>query len=310
MATEPEIIPVPNPQAELPPSASLGVKVATLMAITIPLLGVVAAPFFVWGRGFGRTDLALLVAMYVLTILGVTVGFHRLFVHRSFETYGWIKVVLAFLGSLAIQGSLFQWVGLHRLHHQHSDTAKDPHTPHHHGSGLAGVLKGLWHAHIGWFFDPTPDLDRYVKDLRASRSLRVVSVLFPLWIVLSLLIPAVLGGIITQSWGGFWTGLIWGGLVRIFLVHHVTWSINSACHLWGMRPFKSDDMSRNLPLFGILGLGEGWHNAHHAFPSSARHGLRWWEIDASYLVIRTLALLGLAWKLNAPSKEAQAKARA
>ena len=248
--------------------------------------------------------------MYFLTALGITVGFHRLFVHRSFETYTWVKFILAVLGSMAVQGPLLKWVAMHRRHHQYSDTPDDPHSPQHEGQGVLGLLRGFWHAHIGWFFQPDPpDLDHYVKDLRASRTLRVASYLFPLWVVLGLVIPAVLGGVITLSWAGVWTGLIWGGLVRIFLVHHVTWSVNSACHLWGFRPYRSDDQSRNNFVFGILALGEGWHNTHHAFPTSARHGLRWWQIDVSYWVIRTLALLGLAWNLKLPTKQAQEKER-
>jgi stearoyl-CoA desaturase (Delta-9 desaturase) len=260
----------------------------------------------VWGWGFGWTDRGLLLGMYLLTALGITVGFHRLFVHRSFETYTWVKFLWAVLGSMAGQGSLFQWVGMHRRHHQHSDTPDDPHTPHHHGGGVLGLLRGFWHAHIAWFFLPDPpDLDRYVADLRASRALRVASALFPVWVALGLVLPAVLGGVITLSWAGVWTGLIWGGLVRLFLVHHVTWSVNSACHLWGFRPYRSDDQSRNNVVFGILALGEGWHNTHHAFPTSARHGLRWWEVDVSYWVIRALALLGLAWNVKLPTKQAQ-----
>jgi stearoyl-CoA desaturase (delta-9 desaturase) len=163
---------------------------------------------------------------------------------------------------------------------------------------------------VGWLFDPDPPgLDRYIKDLTASRTLRVVSRLFPLWVAIGLVLPAVLGGLISQSWRGVWTGFIWGGLVRVFLVHHVTWSVNSACHLWGRRPYKSDDESRNNPLVGILALGEGWHNTHHAFPTSARHGLRWWQIDVSYWVIRMMELVGLAWNLKLPTLSAQAQGR-
>ena len=287
-------------QKEVP----LAIRVVTLVAIIVPFAGVIAAPFYVWGWGFRWTDLGLLLGMYVLTGLGITVGYHRLFVHRSFETYTWVKFIWAILGSMALQGPLFQWVENHRRHHQHSDTPEDPHTPHHHGSGILGVLRGAWHSHIGWFFVANRvDLSRYAKDLRAVRALRVASKLFPLWVALGLVIPAVLGGLITQSWTGAWTGLIWGGLVRLFLVHHVTWSINSACHIWGFQPFKSDDMSRNNFVFGILAMGEGWHNSHHAFPSSARHGLRWWEIDASYWMIRILAMFGLAWNIKLPSQE-------
>lgn len=254
--------------------------------------------------------MGLLLGMYVFTALGITAGFHRLFVHRSFETYTWVKFIFAILGSMAVQGPLIKWVGMHRKHHQFSDTAEDPHSPQHEGPGVLGLLRGFWHAHIGWFFQPDPpDLDRYVQDLKASRSLRVASFLFPLWVLLGLVIPAVLGGIITLSWAGVWTGLIWGGLVRVFLVHHVTWSVNSACHLWGFRPYVSDDQSRNNILFGILALGEGWHNTHHAFPTSVRHGLAWWQIDISYWVIRTLAFVGLAWDLKLPTSEVEAKER-
>jgi stearoyl-CoA desaturase (delta-9 desaturase) len=282
----------------------------TLATILIPVGGVIAAPFLVWGWGFGWADLGLLLGMYVLTGLGITLGFHRLFVHRSFETYTWVNAVLGVMGSMALQGPLLQWVGLHRRHHQHSDTPNDPHTPHHHGQGALGVLKGFWHSHIGWLFAPDPPgLDRYYKDLDASPTLRTVSALFVLWGALGLIIPAILGGLITMSWIGVVTGLIWGGLVRVFLVHHMTWSVNSACHLWGWRPFKSEDESRNNFLVGVLAFGEGWHNTHHAFPTSARHGLRWWEIDMTWYAIRALSLVGLAWNVKVPSSEALEQAR-
>lgn len=199
---------------------------------------------------------------------------------------------------------------MHRRHHQFSDTPRDPHTPHHRGRGLIGLLRGFWHSHMGWFFAPDPpDLDRYTRDLAASPSLRVASALFPLWVGLGLLIPAVVGGLVLRDWNGCWTGLIWGGLARIFVVHHLTWSVNSACHLWGARPFESKDQSRNNLVFGVLGLGEGWHNTHHAFPASARHGLRWWQLDVTYAAIRLLGLCRLAWNIQMPSREAQARAR-
>jgi stearoyl-CoA desaturase (delta-9 desaturase) len=218
-------------------------------------------------------------------------------------------VVFAALGSMAVQGSLFKWVAFHRRHHQHSDTPDDPHSPHHSGRGLLGVLRGAWHAHVGWFFQPDPPgLDDYVKDLKKTRALRVADALWPVWIALGLAIPGLIGGLVKGSWLGVWTGLIWGGLVRIFLVHHVTWSVNSACHLWGLRPYRSEDESRNNVIFGILALGEGWHQSHHAFPTSARHGLRWWQIDVSYYLIRLLALVGLAWNVRLPSDEAQQRA--
>lgn len=310
--TEITPLPVADPVAELHPleaavgRAPLAVRAVTLVIIVVPFLGLVAAPFFLWGWGFTWVDFGLLLGMYLLTALGITVGFHRLFTHRSFETYTWLKVNFTALGSMAVQGPMLKWVAVHRRHHQHSDTPDDPHSPHHHGRGLAGLLRGAWHAHIGWFFHRDPDdLTHYVQDLRRSTALRVASALFLLWVALGLVLPAVLGGLLTLSWAGVWTGLIWGGLVRVFLVHHVTWSVNSACHLWGLRPYRSEDQSRDNVVFGVLALGEGWHNTHHAFPTSARHGLRWWQIDVSYWIIRGLALLGLAWDVRLPSEQAQ-----
>jgi len=314
--TETTVLSAAEAPAGLPKRNALGrapflVRVITLLVVVVPLLGLVAAPFFLWGWGFSWTDMGLLLGMYLLTALGITVGFHRLFTHRSFETYGWVKFVLAVLGSMAAEGSVFKWVAYHRRHHQHSDTPDDPHTPHHHGRGIFGVIRGAWHSHIGWFFQPDPPgLDEYIKDLKKSRAISIANTLWPLWVVLGLVIPAVIGGLVKESWLGVWTGLIWGGLVRIFLVHHVTWSVNSACHLWGLRPYRSEDESRNNVIFGILALGEGWHNAHHAFPTSARHGLRWWQIDVSYYVIRLLSLFGLAWDVRVPSIETQTRERA
>jgi stearoyl-CoA desaturase (delta-9 desaturase) len=293
-----------DPALTAPELAPWRVRIATLAVIVFPFLGIVVAPFLAWGWGFTWTDLGIMLGFYVMTMLGITVGFHRLFTHASFETPTFVKFVLGALGSMAIQGSLFDWVSMHRRHHQFSDTVNDPHSPCNEGKGLLGVIRGAWHAHIGWFFkaDP-PNMARYIKDLRASRALRVVNALFPLWIVLTLLLPALLGGLISWSWHGALTGLVWGGLVRLFIVHHITWSVNSACHLWGRRPYPSADQSRNNFLFGILAMGEGWHNTHHAFPRSARHGLRWWEIDGSYGIIRLLSWLGLAWDIRLPAAE-------
>jgi stearoyl-CoA desaturase (delta-9 desaturase) len=278
---------------------SLAGRVATFLGITVPFLAIGAGVALFWGWGFSWVHLGLLLGMYGLTAVGITVGFHRLFTHRSFEAHPAVRFVLAALGSMAVQGNLLKWVALHRKHHQHSDQPGDPHTPHHSGGGVIGLVRGAWHSHVGWAFDADPkDLPRYVKDLSRSRSLRVASALFPLWVVLGLAIPTALGGLLTWSWAGCLLGLIWGGLVRVFLVHHVTWSVNSACHLWGARPHESGDHSRNNVLFGVLALGEGWHNNHHAFPTSARHGLRWWQIDVSYWVIRALAAVGLAWDVK------------
>ena len=287
------------PRAEVAKRVSTGVRLLNLTAVVLPLAGFVAVAASLWGWGFHWVDGSLLVGMYVLTAVGITVGYHRLFTHRAFETHGIVQFALAVLGSMAVEGPLLKWVAVHRRHHQHSDTPDDPHSPHEHGDDLLGVLRGLWHAHVGWFFQPDPpNLQHYVKDLRQSGLLRAASRLFPLWVTLGLVLPAALGGLLTGTWMGVLTGLLWGGLARIFLVHHVTWSINSICHLWGRQPFRTGDHSRNNFVFGALGFGEGWHNNHHAFPTSARFGLRWWQVDVGYWCISGLALLGLAWSVR------------
>jgi stearoyl-CoA desaturase (delta-9 desaturase) len=281
-----------------------------LAAVVLPFLGLIASGVLLWGWGFGWVELALFGVMYVLTALGITVGYHRLFSHRSFEAHQAVECVFAVLGSMAVQGPLLMWVALHRRHHQHSDGDHDPHSPHGHGGGILGMLRGLWHAHLGWMFRPGPaDLSHYVKDLRRNAALRWVSALFPLWVAVGLLVPALLGFLLTWSWAGAVLGFVWGGLVRVFFVHHVTWSVNSICHLWGQKPFATRDESRNNPVFGILAMGEGWHNNHHAFPTSARHGLRWWQMDVSYWTIRALEWLGLARAVKVPSRSAQAAMR-
>lgn len=271
------------------------------LAIVLPLAGAVAAALLLWGWGFSWTHLLVLVGMYLATGLGITIGYHRLFTHKSFQAAPAVQVVLGILGSMAVEGPLFRWVATHRCHHKHSDRTNDPHSPHLHGEGWWGLLAGLWHAHCGWLFErDQPRLYRYIPDLLNQRSLRAINRGFPIWVVLGLLIPTVLGGLLTWSWSGLLMGFLWGGMARIFLVHHMTWSINSICHVWGTRPFHTPDESRNNFVFGILGMGEGWHNNHHAFPASARHGLRWWEIDVSYWLIRGMAAIGLAWDVRVP----------
>ncbi|MAY74879.1 MAG: acyl-CoA desaturase [Phycisphaerae bacterium] len=277
-------------------------RVVNLGLVLIPFAGLVVGIVLLWGVVLSWPHLAVFGGMFLLTALGITVGYHRYFTHRSFKTFRPIAVLLAFLGSMAVEGSLLTWVADHRRHHQHSDEEGDPHSPRTHRSGIWGMLKGLWHAHMGWLFsEPPANRDRYTGDLRKSRSVRWMSRLFPLWVIVGLAIPAVLGGLLTMSWFGVLLGFIWGGLVRVFFVHHVTWSVNSICHLWGTRPFKTKDDSCNNPIFGVLALGEGWHNNHHAFPTSARHGLRWWEVDASYAVIWAMSKVGLAWDVRIPS---------
>lgn len=277
------------------------IVIINTIAIVLPFIGLLAALADMYLRGFDPFFFGLFLSLYILTVLGITVGFHRLFTHRSFETGSIGQAFFAILGSMAIQGPLLKWVATHRWHHQYSDTSEDVHSPQIADGGLPARLRGAWHAHMGWFFMPDPpDLHRYVKDLSRSRMLTVISDQFALWATLGVLIPAALGFWWTGTWTGALLGFIWGGLARLCMVHHVTWSINSICHLWGSRTYETGDRSRNNWLFGLLALGEGWHNNHHAFPFSARHGLKWWQLDVSYLVIRLMSLCRMARKIKLP----------
>ena len=297
--------PLPEPQATC--LISTGARAIDLISVFVPLAVFIAALILLWGRGLGWVQLGLMAAMYLVTGFGVTVGFHRLFTHKSFAAPRPVSVALAVMGSMSVQGPLLWWVALHRRHHQHSDAPGDPHSPHLHGEGALGWFRGAWHSHMGWLFKPDgPGLERYVPDLLKDGVLRAINRLYPLWVFLGLLVPTIIGGLLTRSWRGALLGLLWGGLARIFLVHHVTWSVNSVCHFWGSRPFHTHDQSRNNPVFGLLALGEGWHNNHHAFPASARHGLHWWQFDASYWMIRILERLRLASKVRVPATHAVA----
>lgn len=299
-----------NPEGVALAPASTTAKIASLVAIILPFLGLIAAIVMLWGPGVSWIHLVLLGVGYVLTALGITVGYHRLFTHKSFETGPVLTALFGILGSMAVQGPVLDWVAQHRRHHQHSDREDDPHSPHLHGRSIKGVLRGIFHSHMGWFFTPNPvDMRRYVKDLEKDRVVRVVSKLFPLWVALSGIIPGAIAWAVTGSWVGGVLGVVWGGLVRLFLVHHVTWSINSACHLWGAKPFRSHDESRNNVIFGILAMGEGWHNNHHAFPASARHGLFWWQFDLSWILIKALEKVGLVWNVRVPAPERIASKR-
>ncbi len=300
-----DTIVLPDAPRVLDPRATLTVRVSTILCVAVPLVGFVAAAFHLWGWGLTWLDLALLSGMYIATGLGVTLGFHRLFTHRAFETFPAIRVLFAILGSMSVEGPLLRWVATHRKHHQHSDDTQDPHSPHCYGDGFLGVVRGWWFAHVGWMFRPEIEgLDRYVGDLHRDKLMCRISGLFGLWAALGLAIPFAIGGLVTGTWMGAGLGFLWGGLARIFLIHHATFSINSVCHIWGQKTFDCNDESRNNLVFGIFGLGEGWHNNHHAFPSSARHGLTWWQVDFTYLAIRLLSFVGLAWRVQVPSKDA------
>ena len=255
---------------------SLAYKSIVLLAVVGPLVATIYAIATLWQKAINATDLTLLLVMYSLVALGVTVGFHRMLTHRSFAAHPVVKFIFLVLGSMALEGPALEWAATHIKHHSCSDKEGDPHSP----------VEGFFHAHIGWLFkDRMADPNQYAKHLQKDPIVVFVSKTFLLWVALSLIIPFAIGG---------WSGLLWAGLVRIFLTHHVTWSVNSVCHIFGRRDYETNDQSRNEWVVGLLSFGEGWHNNHHAFPRSAFHGLRWWQIDGSGYLIWSLEKLGLA----------------
>jgi stearoyl-CoA desaturase (Delta-9 desaturase) len=282
----------------------------TLVLTVLPAIGIAAAVVEFWGRGIGGVDLAIMGAFYAFTGFGISVGYHRLFTHRSFTAARPARAVIAIAGSMAVQGSIISWVSTHRRHHAYADRFGDPHSPHlAQASGLKGVLLGLYHAHVGWLFDKDgTDRNEYAPDLVAEPMIARIDRLFPYLTLLTFFLPALLGLVITRSFSGMVTAFIWGSLVRIFALHHMTWSINSVCHFFGKEAYKARDESRNVWPMAVVSFGESWHNNHHAFPWSARLGLRAWEIDPGWYVIRTLQAFGLVRGVKVPTK-AQRDAR-
>jgi stearoyl-CoA desaturase (Delta-9 desaturase) len=284
-----------------------------ITAVVVPFLGVIAAAVVLWNSFLSPLDLAIFAVMYMLTAVGVTVGFHRLLTHRAFETRRWVRYTLAVLGSMSLQGPVIDWVADHRKHHTFTDEEGDPHSPHAgHGSGLRGMLRGLWHAHVGWLFETHGQASskRFARDLLEDRTMRRINKSFPLIALYSLAVPFLLGFALSGGSlvAGGLSALLWAGLVRIFLVHHITWSINSICHFFGRRRFETDDESTNVFWLALPSLGEAWHHNHHAFPQSAFHGLRWYEFDPSGWLILAMARVGLAWDVVRVTPErAQAK---
>jgi stearoyl-CoA desaturase (delta-9 desaturase) len=282
-----------------------------LAVMVVPFALVGFAAWRAWGGALRASDLVVLAIVYTLCGLGVTVGFHRLFTHRSFKTGPALRLLLGALGSAAIEGPLIEWVSNHREHHRFSDQPGDPHSPHVHGSGAAGALRGLVHAHLGWILkgDAAAQPERYAKDLLADPIARFLDRTFALWALAGLALPFGLGVAITGSLAGGLTGLLWGGAVRIFLLHHATFSINSLCHFFGRQPYDTGDEARNLAWLSLPTMGEAWHNNHHAFPTSARHGRGALQLDPSWWVIATLARLRLASDVVAVSRERETAAR-
>jgi len=279
-------------------------QVALFAFVLIPLLAVAAAVPVAWGWGIGWRDVVISAVFYAVAGHGITVGFHRYLTHGSFKARRPLRIALAVAGSLAIEGPATRWVADHRRHHAFSDVEGDPHSPWRYGETFGALCKGLWHAHIGWLFDlEQTNQQRFVPDLLADRDLVRISRAFPLWVVISLGAPALIGGLWSQSWTGAATAFFWASLVRVCLLHHVTWSINSICHTIGDRPFATRDKSANVWPLALLSMGESWHNLHHADPTAARHGVLRGQVDTSAEVIRGLEKLGWAYDVRWPSRE-------
>jgi stearoyl-CoA desaturase (Delta-9 desaturase) len=283
-------------------------RIITGIVTFVPFAALGFVGWQLWQSALHWHDLIVFGIAYVLTGIGVTVGFHRLLTHRSFKTRTAVRATLAALGSAAIEGPVISWVADHRKHHAFSDREGDPHSPHvDHGHGWRGALAGLFHAHMGWLFIHTHrgSKQRYAPDLIADPAIRFVDRTFLLWVAVGLAVPfglgVAIGGTVTE---GLW-GLLWGGAVRMLVLHHITYSINSLCHFFGRQRFKTGDESRNLLWLALPSFGEAWHNNHHAFPTSAAHGMRRWEIDPSALLIRLLEKLGLAWDVVRVSPQRQ-----
>ena len=270
----------------------------------IPVVALVAAVMLTWGWGITLLDVVIATIAYFGTGLGVTVGFHRHFTHKSFKATRPMKVALAITGSLAFQGSIVSWVADHRRHHAFSDKEGDPHSPWLFGTGPLALVRGFWHAHMGWLFDrDKTNARRFAPDLLADRDVAAVDRQFVLLTIVSLGVPALLGGLLSWSWWGALTALLWGGLVRVGLLHHVTWSINSICHMAGRRPFGTRDRSANVWWLAVLSFGESWHNLHHADPTCARHGVKRGQIDMSARLIWLFEKFGWVHSVRWPTPQ-------
>ena len=286
-------------------------RIITGFVTGVPFAGLFVVGWQTWQGWLHWSDLAVLAIMYFLTGIGVTVGFHRLLTHRSFQTKPWLRATFGALGSAAIEGPVISWVADHRKHHAFSDQEGDPHSPHAgHEGGWRGALRGLGHAHMGWLFIHTQrgNKERYAPDLIKDPQIKFVDRTFIWWAIAGLVpVPFALGLVIGGSASAGLTAILWGGLVRVLLLHHVTYSINSLCHFFGRRRFDTGDESRNLAWLAPLSFGEAWHNNHHALPTSAAHGMRRWEVDVSAALIWALEKTGLAWNVIRVPRERQAR---
>jgi stearoyl-CoA desaturase (delta-9 desaturase) len=277
-------------------------RIATI-TIAVPAVATLAAVILAFWIPPSVTDLVVAAVLYALTTLGVTAGFHRLFAHRSYKAVAPLRAVLGVLGCMSAQGTLVYWVATHRRHHQYSEGDGDPHSPYTHEGKPLGKLRGLWHSHLGWMLESRmTNTAKFARDLIRDPLIARINDLYLVWVALGLAIPAAIGGLAVMSWTGVLTGLLWGGFVRMFLAHHAMWTSGSTAHIFGSRPFLTRDMSTNNALLALPNLGEAWHNNHHAFPSSAIFGLKWWQLDVGGMFIRACAAIGLASEVRRPTK--------
>jgi stearoyl-CoA desaturase (delta-9 desaturase) len=286
-------------------------QVAVYIFAIVPAIALVAAIPVLWGWGVGWADLISAAFFYTVSCLGVTVGFHRYFTHGSFKAGRAMRVALAVAGSLSVQGPVLHWVADHRRHHAFSDREGDPHSPWNFGTSPAALVRGFWHAHMGWIFDrDLTNRKRFAPDMEADKDMRLVHRLFGPLTAVTLLAPALIGGLVTWSWWGAVTGFFWAGVVRVAVLHHVTWSVNSICHMIGDRPFTARDRSANFWPLAILSMGEAWHNLHHADPTSARHGVLRGQVDVSARLIWIFEKLGWVHDVRWPSPRRLSRLRA
>jgi stearoyl-CoA desaturase (Delta-9 desaturase) len=308
-AATPQVGAAPKTQVE--GTKRSGEQFALYCFVIIPFLAVLAAIPVAWGWGLTWTDVVIFVSFYVVSGLGITVGYHRHFTHGSFKAKRALRIALAIAGSMAIEGPVIRWVADHRRHHAFSDREGDPHSPWRYGDSTGALLKGLFFAHVGWMFDvELTNQRKFTPDLLRDGDIRLIDKLFPALLLFSLLAPALIGGLVTGSWVGALSAFFWASLVRVCLLHHVTWSINSICHTIGERPFVARDKSANFWPLAVLSFGESWHNMHHADPTSARHGVLPGQLDSSARVIWAFEKLGWVSEVRWPRPERLAKLRA
>jgi stearoyl-CoA desaturase (delta-9 desaturase) len=302
VASQPTTTQPSGPAPLFGPERGLAAHIMVYAFVIIPVLAIAATVPMVWGWGLDWVNVVLAAVWYTITILGVTVGFHRYFTHGAFKAKRWVRVSLAVLASMSVQGPILHWVADHRRHHAFSDREGDPHSPWLFGTSPVAVVRGFWHAHLGWVLErDLTNQRRFAPDLLADRDMRIVHRLFGPLTLVTLAAPAAIGGLVTWSWWGALTAFFWAGLVRVGVGHHVTWSINSICHMIGQRPFAARDRSANFWPLAILSMGESWHNLHHADPTCARHGVRRGQIDVSARVIWMLEKAGWVYDVRWPS---------